>query len=358
MSCVWALLSVGPLNFIYASHYQEKLHGLSLWDFMHPEEISFAKRDLSSFISSNKLSGSVTRCRLRDFTTNSNLYSPWLVTDIVMYVATKDLVLVFLHPIDQDTCFYRESQVCLTDLKEALNRNLNQNLPSPSLSTSSSLSSSSEHPPHHSLYPVHDFLSQHPRQCFSIVDAVTKSTLFAWPGDGSEMPSLADVSISAGMKYSCFRCIQPCSRPNSAGDRTERLVIEHGPIAFLLAKIDLNTTSIPTIDHQVAPLVQKQHHALYPSMQHRQHHLRNCCQSCGTDSSPEWRRGPTGHKTLCNACGLRYSRSVARQGKKMAAERRRKQQHSLFQSQNTPHHHQHHYVYHPYNNKSSFISQI
>ncbi|RUS13881.1 hypothetical protein BC937DRAFT_94639 [Endogone sp. FLAS-F59071] len=39
------------------------------------------------------------------------------------------------------------------------------------------------------------------------------------------------------------------------------------------------------------------------------------CESCHTDSSPEWRRGPTGHKTLCNACGLRYSRSVARQGK-------------------------------------------
>ncbi|KAI7862079.1 hypothetical protein BDF14DRAFT_1886457 [Spinellus fusiger] len=42
---------------------------------------------------------------------------------------------------------------------------------------------------------------------------------------------------------------------------------------------------------------------------------KNCCESCNTDSSPEWRRGPSGHKTLCNACGLRYARSVARQGK-------------------------------------------
>lgn len=30
---------------------------------------------------------------------------------------------------------------------------------------------------------------------------------------------------------------------------------------------------------------------------HHQHTARNQCQSCGTDSSPEWRRGPTGHKT-------------------------------------------------------------
>lgn len=31
--------------------------------------------------------------------------------------------------------------------------------------------------------------------------------------------------------------------------------------------------------------------------QQQQYHHRNHCQSCGTDSSPEWRRGPTGHKT-------------------------------------------------------------
>ncbi|KAJ1984451.1 hypothetical protein H4R34_000656 [Dimargaris verticillata] len=39
------------------------------------------------------------------------------------------------------------------------------------------------------------------------------------------------------------------------------------------------------------------------------------CESCKTDSSPEWRRGPSGHKTLCNACGLRYSRSLLREKK-------------------------------------------
>ncbi|KAJ3043511.1 hypothetical protein HDV00_004900 [Rhizophlyctis rosea] len=37
------------------------------------------------------------------------------------------------------------------------------------------------------------------------------------------------------------------------------------------------------------------------------------CESCQTEESPEWRKGPSGQKTLCNACGLRYSRSVAKQ---------------------------------------------
>ncbi|KAJ3271238.1 hypothetical protein HK104_004724 [Borealophlyctis nickersoniae] len=36
------------------------------------------------------------------------------------------------------------------------------------------------------------------------------------------------------------------------------------------------------------------------------------CESCHTTESPEWRRGPSGQKTLCNACGLRYSRSLAK----------------------------------------------
>ncbi|KAL9543865.1 hypothetical protein MBANPS3_007917 [Mucor bainieri] len=37
------------------------------------------------------------------------------------------------------------------------------------------------------------------------------------------------------------------------------------------------------------------------------------CTRCHTSNSPEWRRGPDGHKTLCNACGLRYSRFRSKQ---------------------------------------------
>ncbi|ORE06369.1 hypothetical protein BCV72DRAFT_305566 [Rhizopus microsporus var. microsporus] len=39
------------------------------------------------------------------------------------------------------------------------------------------------------------------------------------------------------------------------------------------------------------------------------------CEYCQVSTSPEWRRGPSGHKTLCNACGLRYARLVAKQEK-------------------------------------------
>jgi PAS domain S-box-containing protein len=42
------------------------------------------------------------------------------------------------------------------------------------------------------------------------------------------------------------------------------------------------------------------------------------CTDCGTLDSPEWRKGPNGPKTLCNACGCKWeepsSRSLANQG--------------------------------------------
>ncbi|KAG1120615.1 hypothetical protein G6F42_012706 [Rhizopus arrhizus] len=40
------------------------------------------------------------------------------------------------------------------------------------------------------------------------------------------------------------------------------------------------------------------------------------CENCQTNTSPEWRKGPGGHKTLCNACGLRYARLVAKHEKR------------------------------------------
>ncbi|THH02800.1 hypothetical protein EW026_g114 [Hermanssonia centrifuga] len=46
------------------------------------------------------------------------------------------------------------------------------------------------------------------------------------------------------------------------------------------------------------------------------------CASCKVTHSPEWRKGPSGKKDLCNACGLRYARSRAK--KEGGTQRRRK----------------------------------
>ncbi|ODV83384.1 hypothetical protein CANARDRAFT_30009 [[Candida] arabinofermentans NRRL YB-2248] len=44
------------------------------------------------------------------------------------------------------------------------------------------------------------------------------------------------------------------------------------------------------------------------------------CMQCGSMNTPEWRKGPTGAKTLCNACGLFHSKLVKQKGVDGAAE--------------------------------------
>ncbi|KAG2486915.1 hypothetical protein HYH03_014414 [Edaphochlamys debaryana] len=38
-----------------------------------------------------------------------------------------------------------------------------------------------------------------------------------------------------------------------------------------------------------------------------------CCVECGATSTPQWREGPAGPKTLCNACGVRRQRLLRKQ---------------------------------------------
>mmetsp|Transcript_260 Transcript_260/g.801 ORF Transcript_260/g.801 Transcript_260/m.801 type:complete len:386 (-) Transcript_260:436-1593(-) len=37
---------------------------------------------------------------------------------------------------------------------------------------------------------------------------------------------------------------------------------------------------------------------------------RQCCVQCFTFSTPQWREGPQGARTLCNACGVRYRKQL------------------------------------------------
>jgi len=43
------------------------------------------------------------------------------------------------------------------------------------------------------------------------------------------------------------------------------------------------------------------------------------CLSCGVKQTPEWRRGPAGAKTLCNACGLHWAKVLKAEGKSGSA---------------------------------------
>jgi len=46
------------------------------------------------------------------------------------------------------------------------------------------------------------------------------------------------------------------------------------------------------------------------------------CENCGVTDTPEWRRGPTGPHTLCNACGIHYLKKSKRLKKEPSPLRR------------------------------------
>ena len=37
---------------------------------------------------------------------------------------------------------------------------------------------------------------------------------------------------------------------------------------------------------------------------------RTTCLNCGCHQTPQWRCGPLGPRTLCNACGVRYKKGL------------------------------------------------
>jgi len=49
------------------------------------------------------------------------------------------------------------------------------------------------------------------------------------------------------------------------------------------------------------------------------------CKICGDTQTPEWRKGPQGSHTLCNACGLNYAKKVKQERQNLERQGRRKQ---------------------------------
>lgn len=50
------------------------------------------------------------------------------------------------------------------------------------------------------------------------------------------------------------------------------------------------------------------------------------CRHCGASETPEWRRGPDGARTLCNACGLYHAKMLRRNGSVATSEIRKRKQ--------------------------------
>lgn len=281
---MWAILTKDELRFIYNS-FNMKLKGISLFDLIHPEEIYLAKKDLCQFMKSKLLAGSVTKCRLKDYAQRHIHYASWIVVDIIMYVATEDLVLAFFHQEKDTMCGMIHS-----DIKQ-------------DILTSFQSFSLPNKPQQRMLY---------------ILDNQTKTMIQSWP-EHCPHEILDDRPVSPGI-VSCFRCVQQPFRMTRNGLHVQSLYIDYGSISFIITFIENKRSDIYKIPSKLSNHYRYSKNYFMEDIKSEEHRFYKC-QSCGTQSSPEWRRGPSGHKTLCNACGLRYSRLMARQ-EKMAQQQR------------------------------------
>eukprot|EP01115_Flamella_aegyptia_P010605 TRINITY_DN47214_c2_g1_i1.p1 TRINITY_DN47214_c2_g1~~TRINITY_DN47214_c2_g1_i1.p1 ORF type:complete len:87 (-),score=6.06 TRINITY_DN47214_c2_g1_i1:119-379(-) len=48
------------------------------------------------------------------------------------------------------------------------------------------------------------------------------------------------------------------------------------------------------------------------SLKSKKSHSRNCS-VCKTKETPQWRNGPDGKKSLCNACGLHFIKMIKKE---------------------------------------------
>lgn len=82
-----------------------------------------------------------------------------------------------------------------------------------------------------------------------------------------------------------------------------------------------NQQQHPHQHHPNGPAAQPQNYSHQPySVAEVINKPMNKCHRCGTTETPEWRRGPNGLRTLCNACGLFHAKLVKRKGAVLAAE--------------------------------------
>lgn len=86
----------------------------------------------------------------------------------------------------------------------------------------------------------------------------------------------------------------------------------------------LDTTAAPkltstTMNVSTAPLLNTTNTTISSSLSANANVIIHVCTDCGTTESPEWRKGPSGPKTLCNACGLRWAKKNRKENEEAAA---------------------------------------
>jgi len=93
-----------------------------------------------------------------------------------------------------------------------------------------------------------------------------------------------------------------CAKDTTPKDTTPTTKEGTTPVTQETPKTENTQGEIQTEQTQKKELANLFHPSKYKSDKKLQ------CEVCYTTETPEWRRGPNGKRTLCNACGLQYAK--------------------------------------------------
>ncbi|CAL1404266.1 unnamed protein product [Linum trigynum] len=103
----------------------------------------------------------------------------------------------------------------------------------------------------------------------------------------------------------------PSKRPRSKGLRSQRRTYEFFHRLFSSGRktlhplAHLEPESMPRVDEKISSGLVKGIQKKRKQQQGTSSETRRCSH-CGVSETPQWREGPLGPKTLCNACGVRH----------------------------------------------------
>lgn len=349
-------------------------------DMIHPDERSMAYTDLVNFSKAQTLADSITRCRVLSFkdmalshskqqvTFTSQMVEQWKIVNVVMYIVTDSFILTFFHEAEDadsgtmaDTPFSCGQTRCDAYTMNSLVNTL-QRLYHPSASIS----------------------YQHPQQLFQIFDGERAIVSWPTHHSEEVLDTTKHIMLKDTFMCSDNRCNSAkgiCTHHHHSSSivalshglhRIERIIVPYGGIVFAAFCI---TPIVPRHSQYMSPSSSTDHHDTYqhyihcsapilPSCapsRHEQPHdhvtysryssstigfgqypasymypngslteetMANSapvdlrvCSKCRTTTSPEWRKGPSGNKTLCNACGLRFARLVQKEKRRLSRSR-------------------------------------
>ncbi|KAI8073667.1 hypothetical protein BDF21DRAFT_423988 [Thamnidium elegans] len=369
-SCFWALLSLENFEYIYLPDFitdtqialgktpADILLCQSLLQFIHPDEFALAKNDLMNFIRIKTLAGAVTRCRLKsiksiiyqEYGHDRNTKEEWIITDVVMYTATNNTILTFFHSheLDNDntTCcgsrqllnepstlqnilqlnattledpirifqlYYTQTKQLIISWPGCLDDTITQALKLATLLTEKEMDKRIQYPllktdtacTHHSHSNSHQMLEPFGLCQIERIIITYGSLTFS----SFQFTPIIENSTSTYHHYMYMtpRNYQDFKRKSNINDILNN---PQSPTSSASLSSLLNTTYSPA--KKYSEPAEETKSPLPKAWRGRFGAYEKKCENCQTSTSPEWRKGPTGHKTLCNACGLRYARLIAK----------------------------------------------